>query len=188
MPDAASENATNATTSSSAIPPLNSTPPANGAASTRTFLTHCLGRIVLSTPRATATGVRSGAGAGSSTTAVVWSGSGWPGSSAAMSAARSSIGSAGAASAAGSADGSAGAASTGRRAGGSADPASTGRTADGSAGFASAVGPSGGVRPDAESSLRVIGATSEVGRRRVTRRTASATTAPSAEPATTSLG
>src|SRR6478672_8926941 len=135
MPDAASENATNATTSSSAIPPLNSTPPANGAASTRTFLTHCLGRIVLSTPRATVTGVRFGAGVLVSSSApkpfsaarpgpsVGYSG--WPGSSAAMSAARSSIGSAAAASAEA---GSAGTDSAGAVAAGtvSADAESTG--------------------------------------------------------------
>ena len=40
------------------MPGANSSPPANGAASTRTFFTHCRGRMVFSTPRATPTGVR----------------------------------------------------------------------------------------------------------------------------------
>ena len=43
------------------MPGVSRSPPTNGAANTRTFFTHCRGRMVLSTPRATPSGVRTGA-------------------------------------------------------------------------------------------------------------------------------
>src|SRR4051794_26410311 len=63
MPDAATENAANAIARLIAIPLVNRSPPTNGAASTKTFFTHCRGRIVLTRPRATLTGVRCDSGA-----------------------------------------------------------------------------------------------------------------------------
>ena len=77
MPEAASENAANAMSKSGTMPGASRSPPTNGAAKTRTFLTHCRGRIVFTTPRTTPNGVRVGATRSAGTSMSVIAGTSW---------------------------------------------------------------------------------------------------------------